>query len=80
MDINRIVLVALLGMALTACASTSEPGATSSKIDERNRMIAQMEEDRAQHQADGAARHEREAVLERQSEARKAQNRTPQQQ
>ena len=79
MDINRIVSVVVLGLALTACASTGEAESANSKVGERNRMIAQMEEDRAERQAAAAALGQREAALERQSEASKAQNRTPQQ-
>ena len=79
MDITRIVSVVCLGMALTACASTGEPETVSSTADERNRMIAQMEADRADQRDASAALRQREAALERQTETSEAQNRTPNQ-
>ena len=80
MSINRMVSLVSISLVLAACASTTESSvASTSDVDERNRMVAQMEQDRAERQEASAAHGQREAALERQSEAERAQNRTPQQ-
>ena len=78
MRINRMISLVSVCLALAACASTTESSiASTGDVAERNRMVAQMEEDRAERQEAMAAHGQREAALERQSEAERAQNRTP---
>jgi len=79
MSINNVALVAAIGFVLSGCASTQESstGSNLNKTDARHRMIAQMEEDRADQQAAQAAHAQREIALEHQTEADRAQDRDP---